>query len=531
MASGQHYSMLIDDLGDAEHIDDLFLLNLYVYYIRGGYYNIMIDDLTNIITSTFLMFFLNFLYMCVDFAGLFTNTGNHSITEYIHLSHFWHLDGFMIICLVIFFCYIALRIFRLISDIYKFQVIRRFYNEKFHIQDVELKTYHWDDIVTELMSNCYNTSGLDVYTVSNRIMKMDNILIALYDQDILNVSYLSQLMEWNIRYCFIHSLQKNTNQISPELIANPAMFLHIVQTRLIVVTVINLIFMPFILLFTTFYQIIDYGESFYNSPILITKRCWTNRSKWRFRFYNELPHLFNSRMELASVEMDEYLAQFNYRLLEIISRFIVFVFSSLFLFLLVIVFINENNLTNKGFFGFQPVLWYITVFATIIAIFRKYTKSNMLPHPEESLRKVNQHLHLITDSELETAGSHEVKRKMDNQYSYQIVILFKELFFILLAPIDMCRLYWNSTTIVNYITQNVKDDYDLGFVVDNSIFIGRDLDIIQNKKVSKSLDVFCDMFPKWTPDDFIPKATPYHYEDETEKYAGNDDIVIEIDES
>ena len=79
------YSLLIDNFGDADKIDDLFLLNLYIYFLHGGYYNIIIDDIINIMISVFLMFFINFLYMCIDFKGLFTNTGNHNITEYINI--------------------------------------------------------------------------------------------------------------------------------------------------------------------------------------------------------------------------------------------------------------------------------------------------------------------------------------------------------------------------------------------------------------------------------------------------------------
>lgn len=495
------YSLLLDNYGDADKIDDLFLMNLYIYFLHGGYYNIIINDVISWFISIFLMLFINFLYMCIDFKGLFTNSGDHDIHEFINIHNYWNLGPFMIMCFVIFGIYILFRFAKTLMDIKKYKKTKLFYNKTLNIRDMEIRTYTWDDIIRKLIESCHNTSNVNIYTVSSRIMKMDNILISLFDNKLIDFGYINQLLEWNIKFCFIHSLQKDTNKISDDILSDLDKYQNTVKKRIIIVSIINFLFMPFILLFVAFYNIIKYGEVFYNSPKLIASRRWTNQSKWRFRFYNELPHVFNTRMELASVEMRKYFEQFNHRLLEIISRFIVFVVGSMFLFLVFIVFVNENNLTNKGFFGFQPVLWYITIFATLLAIFRRYTKSNLMTKPEECLNEVNEYLKMIPDETIAKANYYKVHDKMSTYYQYHIICLIKEIVTICITPIYyMTTLYNKHKEISQFIAESIETHYVMGNVSKYCIFNNYSFDVIDKfPKLKHSIESFQQHHPSWNP--------------------------------
>lgn len=493
------YSILIEDFGDASKIDDLFLLHLYIYFLHGGYHNIIIDDIVNILISVFMMLFIKFLYSSVDFIGLFTNTGNHHINEYIHLDNYGKFDGFMGISFTIFIIYIVFSIIKTYQNIDKFHKIKKFYNDTLHIRDMEIRTFEWEEIINKLVNTCHNVSNVNVYTVTSRIMKIDNIFISLWDKKQIPFTYLNTLLELNIKYCFLNTLQEGNDKISNKILTNKEDYKNKVKHRIFVIGIINLLFMPFILLFAGFYVIIEYGEEFYNSPKLIASRRWTKISKWRFRFYNELPHVFNNRMSHASIEMKKYFEQFNHRILEIVSRLIVFIISSIFLLLVFIVFINENNLNNIGIFGFQPILWHITICATTLAIFRNFTKSNIMTHPKESLEKANQHLYMIAESNIKCANTVKIKNKMATYYQYQIICLIKEIFSIIITPLYyMPILYEHSDKICDFIIEHIEYHHIMGNVSKFSIFTNYSRNQInKHPKLKYSIETFKNIHKSW----------------------------------
>jgi autophagy-related protein 9 len=498
------YSLIVNDYGDTAKIDDQFLINLYIYFLNGGYYNIIINDITNICISIFLMLFFNFIYSCIDYNGLFTNTGEHGIDEYLMWHKFKEFDVFMIISLIIFIIYTLFRIIKLIQDLRKFAKTRIFYDKTLKIKDMEIRTYKWEDITEKLLAICHNVSNINVYTVTSRIMKLDNIFISLFDKKQIPFSYINGLMEWNIKHCFLRTLLED-NKISQNMIENRNEYKERVKKQILWVGIINLLFLPFILLFVSLYTIIEYGESFYNYPKKIVSRRWTRSSRWKFRFYNELPHLFEERMELASNEMNKYFNQFNYRILEIFSRLIVFIVSCIFLFLVLIVFINENNLTNKGFFGFQPVIWYMTILATILAIFKNFTKSNITASPMKSLQEANQYLKIIGETNIKNANSPRIRNKMAIYYQYQLICIIKQLVSIVATPIYfMPKLYKISDTICDFIIDHIENHYIMDNVSKFSIFTKYTYDLIErNPKLKYSIENFKESHIKWNCDNEV----------------------------
>ena len=48
------YSLLEESIGNTETLDDLFLFNLYFYFVKGGYYNIVFSEVVHLIISFFL---------------------------------------------------------------------------------------------------------------------------------------------------------------------------------------------------------------------------------------------------------------------------------------------------------------------------------------------------------------------------------------------------------------------------------------------------------------------------------------------
>lgn len=73
---------------------------------------------------------------------------------------------------------------------------------------------------------------------------------------------------------------------------------------------LNLVFAPFIVLYLVVYSFFRYFEEYRNNPSSIGGRQYTPYAEWKFREFNELPHLFERRVDQSYVFAKEYIDQF-----------------------------------------------------------------------------------------------------------------------------------------------------------------------------------------------------------------------------
>ena len=81
--------------------------------------------------------------------------------------------------------------------------------------------------------------------------------------------------------------------------------------RFRIMAVINFLLLPVIVIFIPIYTLFQYGEEIYKNPSTLSLREWSISSKWKYREYNELSHLFRERMRLAGHYAKQYLEQFD----------------------------------------------------------------------------------------------------------------------------------------------------------------------------------------------------------------------------
>ena len=173
--------------------------------------------------------------------------------------------------------------------------------------------------------------------------------------------------------------------------------------------------MPFILLFMLFYYIFNYGEKFYNDPNLVVSRVFTNKTKWKFRNYNELNHEFDKRIECANKHAKKYAGLFSSKLLETFTRLIVFIASSFFIVLLVLSIINDSILVNLYIANNKTVLWFLGILAPIIALGKNIVSKNIQDQPKDVMQNISEHVSI--DSEyIEKANFTHIKNKYHAKY-------------------------------------------------------------------------------------------------------------------
>ena len=100
-------------------------------------------------------------------------------------------------------------------------------------------------------------------------------MVAMFDNNILEIDHLSHIMEWNLTYCILNTLFNDESQLKDDFIDNKNYYIEIIKRRIRVVASFNFLFMPVIIIWVILYNLFNYGENFYNKPENLVKRNWS----------------------------------------------------------------------------------------------------------------------------------------------------------------------------------------------------------------------------------------------------------------
>ncbi len=234
--------------------------------------------------------------------------------EYIHLENLANDNFFYIMCMALMSIYTIMRIHGIIIDILKYKGIREYFKNELNISSKKITTITWNKI-TDIIQRKYGKE-FSAYTINSRILRKDNIMCDLYRTN-LNRFLFSSLMEWNLSYCIFSNIFDDKNQVSHKLFSSTEKMKKDIRKNMIMISLLTFIFMPFLMLYVFFYSLLKYGANFYNHPSKIVARQWSLKAKWQYRYYNELKHSLDNRLDIASVYAKEYCNLFNSKVLEL----------------------------------------------------------------------------------------------------------------------------------------------------------------------------------------------------------------------
>ena len=436
-----------------------FLSKLYNYYINGGFYNIILTELINILTSSFLIFYTIFLYNCIEWNKIFKISEKTTLQELIHINTYFKLDVFFWAMFIIFVFIILCKILNLVNSFIEYKKISLFYNEKLQINDNELNVITWKEVIYKLKNNYTNNNDINIYYINNKICCKDNYFITIIDKDILKIKYLTKMMEWNIIFCIINSIFDSDLKFNKKFLSQNKTYISNIKTKLQVISIINFVFMPIIIMYLLFYYLFKYGEKFYNNPKYIATRNWTLLSKWKLRNYNELYHECKNKYTESYNICNEYVNLFPNLILQTFSKFLIFIFSSVFVILIFISIINENVLIKLYITNTKQTLWFIGILGSLIAIFKSSIKDKQPYYPKEKMELLKDKINCIPDNWLE--NTHKINNNFFKYYQYQIVILLKDLFYSLTMPFKLYEISINTKNIIWYLN-NITIDSEYG---------------------------------------------------------------------
>jgi len=98
------------------------------------------------------------------------------------------------------------------------------------------------------------------------------------------------------------------------------------RKRFMIFGILNFIFAPFIGILLILFFIFRYGEEYHKNPSAIGSRQYSPLARWKFRDFNEYPHLFQQRLNRSYKKAMKYIYQFPKENTVILARLFVLIF-------------------------------------------------------------------------------------------------------------------------------------------------------------------------------------------------------------
>ena len=450
--------------------NDTYLIKVYQYYLNKGYKNIIIKQIVNLINTSFLVLFTLFLFNCVNFDKLIKIKENTHLYEIIDLTLFFN-SSFSILCFIVLMGFVILKLIKLYSSSNNYKRMKDFYNNILEINDNELQQMEWNGIVHKL-SRFSNADNINEYIIAGKIMRKENYVVALMSEDVVRNTFITRLIEWNFIYYIINHFFNYNGHLKKDLFISTKRFglIENIKRRLKIMGFIYLLFMPFIFIFLTFHSIFKYGERFYNKPELLGGRQWNINYKWKIREYNELEHLFIRRLEESKKHTNKYISQFNSKIVDTISRSLIFIISAFLIILVLLSFLNENIFLKLYISENKTTLWYIGVFGTLLTILKSFVIKKIKFEPHKYMDKISECLRHIPVHWKEYPHKSSIKDEVTKNYEYHIILILKECIGVIITPYILYKFIDNIDSITNFIINNTKKDKDLGYICNYSQF-------------------------------------------------------------
>lgn len=483
------------------------LIKIYNYFNYKGYYNIVSIQIINLLTTLFLYFLFLFMVLCIDYQGLIDiRTNEEYISNYINFNNLLSTNFFYITCMVFMGIYTIIRIHGIVNDVLKYKKISDFYKNILKINSKILTSTKWNKILEKLQ--ILYGKEFNEYNVNARILRKENIICDLF-QTKLSDFLFSNLMEWNIYYCILGCLIDENNKVKEKIFNQREVIKKELRMNMITISILTFIFMPFLCLYMIFYCLLKYGANFYNHPSKIVSRQWSLKARWNFRYYNELKHKVDERLDLGSVYAKEYCSQFNSKVFETFTKFLVFIASSFFMVLMLLSLINEHILFNLNITYDKPVIWYMGILGSIIAIGKNINQERKQGANEESFNKLSNKIKYIPGDLIEQLNPLKVRSKIIKLYEYQIFTLLKECLTVIVVPFTLIYLLRYVDSIIDFLSSNIEKDNNLGYISKKSNFNN-----INDKSDVKTLISFNQHrtnYPEWGEniENFLVDSTIY----------------------
>jgi len=272
-------------------------------------------------------------------------------------------------------------------------------------------------------------------------------------------AFFGQTLQWNVMFCVLGSLFDSEFKIQKRFSSGHA-GADILRRRFRVMGFLNLILMPFILIFMVIYFFLKHAEEFHRRRDILGQREWTPLAKWKFREYNELELFFQERLKASHEPASKFVGIFPSAIEIIIAQFVAYVSGSFVAVLLVMAFLDSSILIHLSAAG-RPLIWWLTIFSLLLAVSRSFIPPrNMTNKSNEVMKDIVAYTHFMPEHWKGRCHTRSVIQEFEFFYRSKISMLLLEIVsvfttpFVLLFTLPNCseRIVWfiqNFTTDIN----------------------------------------------------------------------------------
>ncbi|KAH9180820.1 APG9-domain-containing protein [Lactarius sanguifluus] len=507
---------------------DAFLQEVYLYYHGKGIYSIALKRGLNLLTVGFVIGFSTFLLRCVDYSRVRSDhvTRLSDIVVERCVSRF---SGFTLLFSLLICAFYVWQIALFVLSVMRLVDMYRFYTYLLQIPDEDIQTISWPEVVRP------EGAKLDAHDIANRIMRQENFLISLFNKELLDLRVplpngwpteegkgrtLTRSLEWNLQFCLMEYLFDRRGQVRKVFLKskNRAALIDGLRRRFIFMGILNAIFAPFIVIYLLMYSFFRYFEESYKNPSAISGRAYTPFAHWKFREFNELPHLFERRLKESYPIANMYMGQFPNEKLAIAMKFLAFIAGSFAGVLLLATVIEPELFIHLEITPHRTVLFYLSVFGGILAVARgMIPEENRVFDSEVLMEALVQYTHYLPDEWRAQLHAKTVHTQFGELFQMKVVTFVTELASVVLTPFILWfALPPCAPAIVDFFREFTVHVDGLGYVCSFAVFDFQrhgnvkfgaptnvsDARLMSNDgKMEKSFVSFKAAHPEWMPAD------------------------------
>ncbi|KAF8211873.1 autophagy protein Apg9-domain-containing protein [Mycena galopus ATCC 62051] len=451
---------------------DAFLQEVYYYYEGKGIYSIALSRGLNLLTVGFVIGFSTFLLGCVDYSRI-RHGQSMKLADVVVGRCVSHFSGFTLLFWILFVAFYVWQIATFVLSVFRLVDMYNFFTHLLKIPDADIQTISWPEIVRRIgairednpltalssrvqKTNDTTTAKLDAHDIANRILRQENYLIALFNKDLLDLrvplpnmlkrfvveeagkgKILTRALEWNLRFCLMEYLFDRHGKVRKMFLKskNRPVLIEGLKRRFIFMGILNAMFAPFIVLYLLMYSFFRYFEEYHKDPSTIGGRRYTSYAQWKFREFNELPHLFARRLDESHPFANMYLGQFPNENLTLIMRFVAFVSGSFVAVLFLATVLDPDIFVHFEITPHRTVLFYLGVFGSVLAVARgMIPEENRVFDPELLMTEVITFTHYMPDEWKGQLHSKKIHTEFGQLFAMKILIFAEELISVVLTP-------------------------------------------------------------------------------------------------
>ncbi|KAK3346232.1 autophagy protein Apg9-domain-containing protein, partial [Lasiosphaeria hispida] len=476
---------------------DNFIKDVYDYYQGCGMWCILMERVLHLINVAFVAFLLTFLTQCVDYSKI---RGSQKLSQILvpqctrRMSGLWNLGLWM------FAFYFIWKSIQYLLDLRRLLHVRDYYLYLLNVPDHDMQTITWQEVVARIMAlrdqntktattltpaqrrflGSQSKERLDASDIANRLMRRENYLIAMFNKDILDLTIpspiplmqnhqlLSRTLEWTLMFSILDFVFDEKGQVNQKFLRSDRrgeLSLKL-RGRFMFAGVMILVLSPFVVGYLLIVYFLTYFHEIQKNPSVLSSRTYTPLAEWKFREFNELPHLFRKRLDMSHPFASHYIDQFPKAKTEMVARMVAFMAGSLATVLAVATIFDPDLFLGFEITHDRTVLFYTAIFGSVWAFARgSMSEENTVFDPEYALRNVIEYTHYQPDHWQDRLHSFDIKQEFSGLYKMKIIIFLEEIMSILTVPFVLfSSLPKSSDQIIDFFREFTIHIDGLGYV-------------------------------------------------------------------